>query len=152
MPQHTKAFPDLDRDLRFIPLGVEEPLVLTPGQIRRYNEAGHLFPIDIFSPTEIAEIRDYIDDLLPRALAAGWDNYQVVNWHKHCRGIWDIVTDSRIIDVVADLLGDTVILRHSHLFAKLAGDPRNHWANHPPPRRRVDPPQGRPLAAVRRWT
>ena len=31
-------------------------------------------------------------------------------------------------------------------------DPRNHWANHPPPRRRVDPPQGRPLAAVRRWT
>ena len=60
----------------------------------------------------------------PRALAAGWDNYQVVNWHKHCRGIWDIVTDSRIIDVVADLLGDTVILRHSHLFAKLPGDPK----------------------------
>ena len=27
-----------------------------------------------------------------------------------------------IIDVVADLLGDTVVLRHSHLFAKLPGD------------------------------
>ena len=25
-------------------------------------------------------------------------------------------------DVVADLLGDSVILRHSHLFAKLPGD------------------------------
>ena len=60
----------------------------------------------------------------PRALAAGWDNYQVVNWHKHCRGIWGIVTDSRIIDIVADLLGDTVVLRHSHLFAKLPGDPK----------------------------
>ena len=23
----------------------------------------------------------------------------MVNWHKHCRGIWDIVTDSRIVDV-----------------------------------------------------
>ena len=91
MTQHTNAFPDLDRDLRFIPLGVEEPRVLTPTQIRRYNEAGHLFPIDIFSPTEIAENRAHIDDLLPRALAAGWDNYQVVNWPKHCRGIWDIV-------------------------------------------------------------
>ena len=44
----------------------------------------------------------------------------MVNWHKHCRGIWDIVTDSRIINVVADLLGDTVVLRHSHLVAKLA--------------------------------
>ena len=48
----------------------------------------------------------------------------MVNWHKHCRGIWDIVTDSRIIDVVSDLLGDTVVLRHSHLFAKLLGDPK----------------------------
>ena len=48
----------------------------------------------------------------------------MVNWHKHCRGIWDIVTDSRIIDVVSDLLGDTVVLRHSHLFAKLPGDPK----------------------------
>ena len=120
--QHTNAFPDLDRDLRFIPLGVEEPRTLTPAQVRRYNEVGHLFPIDIFSPAEIAEIRAYIDDLLPKALAAGWNSYEVVNWHKCCRGIWDIVTEPRIIDVVADLLGDSVILRHSHLFAKLPGD------------------------------
>ena len=34
------------------------------------------------------------------------------------------MTDSRIIDVVADLLGDTVVLHHSHLFAKLPGDPK----------------------------
>ena len=120
--QHTNAFPDLDRDLRFIPLGVEEPRVLTPTQVRRYNEVGHLFPIDIFSPGEIAEIRAYIDDLLPKALAAGRNSYEVVNWHKSCRGIWDIVTEPRIIDVVADLLGDSAILRHSHLFAELPGD------------------------------
>ena len=101
---------------------MEEPPTLTPGQVGRYNEVGHLFPIDIFSPGEIAEIRADIDDLLPKALAAGWNSYEVVNWHKSCRGIWDIVTEPRIIDVVADLLGDSVILRHSHLFAKLAGD------------------------------
>ena len=122
--QHTNAFPELDRDLRFTPLGVDEPQVLTGEQIRRYNAVGHLFPIDIFSPAEIAEIRGYINDLLPKAMAAGWSNYEVVNWHKHCGGIWDIVSDSRIIDGVADLLGDTVVLRHSHLFAKLPGDPK----------------------------
>ncbi|MYC68642.1 MAG: hypothetical protein F4X12_20190, partial [Acidobacteriia bacterium] len=77
--QHTNAFPDLDRDLRFIPLGVEEPRTLTTAQVRRYDEVGHLFPIDIFSPGEIAEIRAYIDDLLPKALAAGWNSYEVVN-------------------------------------------------------------------------
>ena len=124
MAQHTNAFPELQRDLRFIPLGVDNPQVLTPTQISRYNDRGHLFPIDIFSPAEIAEIRAYIDDLLPKAMAAGWSNYDVVNWHKTCRGIWDIVTEPRIIDVVADLLGDTVVLRHSHLFAKLPGDPK----------------------------
>ena len=122
MAQHTNAFPELQRDLRFIPLGVDEPQVLSAEQIRRYNDRGHIFPIDIFSASEIAEIRAYIDDLLPKAMAAGWGNYDVVNWHKHCRGIWDIATEPRIIDVVADLLGDTVVMRHSHLFAKLPGD------------------------------
>ena len=32
------------------------------------------------------------------------------------------VVETPARDVVADLLGDSVILRHSHLFAKLAGD------------------------------
>ena len=30
MPQRTNAFPELDRDLRFILLGIDEPHVLTP--------------------------------------------------------------------------------------------------------------------------
>ena len=139
--RRINAFPELDRDLRFIPLGVDEPRHLSVDQVRRYNDAGHLFPIDIFSPTEIAEIRAYIDDLLPRTLAAGWDNYQVVNWHKHCGGIWDIVTDSRIIDVVSDLLGDTVVLRHRR--HRPLGQP-------PPPRRRTHPhPRQRLLGGPR---
>ncbi|MYE67786.1 MAG: phytanoyl-CoA dioxygenase family protein [Acidimicrobiia bacterium] len=124
MARHTNAFPELQRDLRFVPLGVADPQVLTREQIHRYNSDGFLCPIDIFSAGEIADIRAYIDDLLPTAQAAGWGNYDVVNWHKTCRGIWDLVTEPRIIDVVADLLGDSVVLRHSHLFAKLAGDPK----------------------------
>ena len=43
LTHHTNAFTDLDRDPRFIPLRVEAPRVLTPTQIRRYNEAGHLW-------------------------------------------------------------------------------------------------------------
>ncbi|MXV91418.1 MAG: hypothetical protein F4004_12195, partial [Acidimicrobiia bacterium] len=147
MARHTNAFPELQRDLRFVPLGRDDPQVLTPEQIDRYNADGFLFPIDIFSSDEIAEIRAYIDDLVPKALAAGWGNYDVVNWHKHCRGIWDLITEPRIIDVVSDLLGNSVVLRHSHLSADVHAydgwnahsvwcrgvDPRNHWANHPRP-------------------
>ena len=32
------------------------------------------------------------------------------------------MTENRILDIVQDLLGETVILRHSHFFAKLPGD------------------------------
>ena len=122
MTQRADAYPELQRDLRFFPLGVDQPTNLTAQQIEQYNDKGYVFPIDIFSQSEIESIRSYFDDLLPKALNAGWNSYELTNWHKHCQGVWDIVTDSRIIDVMEDMLGETVILRHSHFFAKLPGD------------------------------
>ena len=59
---------------------------------------------------------------MAKALAAGWSSYELVNWHKYCRGVWDIATDRRTVDVVGVLLDDTMILRHRHRFAKLGGD------------------------------
>ena len=44
------------------------------------------------------------------------------NWHKHCRGVWDLVMQPKLLDLVSDMLGDTVICRHSHFFAKLPYD------------------------------
>ena len=122
MAERRNAFPDLDRELQFFPLGVESPQHLSAAQISHYNARGYIAPIDVFSDAEISTIRSYFDELLPKALAAGWNSYEIVNWHKHCRGVWDIVTQPRILDFVQDLLGDTLILRHSHFFAKLPGD------------------------------
>ncbi|MCY3923518.1 MAG: phytanoyl-CoA dioxygenase family protein [Chloroflexi bacterium] len=122
MTQRSNAYPELERDLRFFPLGVDEPTHLTSAQIEQYNDKGYVFPIDIFSQSEIETIRGYFDELLPKALEAGWNSYELTNWHKHCQGVWDIVTDRRILDIMEDMLGDTVILRHSHFFAKLPGD------------------------------
>lgn len=122
MTIQTDAFPELDRVKKFFPLGVENPRLLTKAQIDQYNDQGYLFPFDIFSAEEITEIRAYFDDLLPKAMAAGWNSYEITNWHKHCRSVYDLVTNSRILDYVQDLLGETLILRHSHFFAKLPGD------------------------------
>jgi len=123
MTIQTDAFPELDRVKKFFPLGVENTQLLTKAQIDQYNDQGYLFPFDIFSAEEITEIRAYFfDDLLPKAMAAGWNSYEITNWHKHCRSVYDLVTNSRILDYVQDLLGETLILRHSHFFAKLPGD------------------------------
>ena len=122
MTERLNAYPELERELCFHPLGVDRPGVLTRGHIDSYNENGFLSPLSVFSDSEISSIRDYFDALLPRALAAGWSSYEMINWHKHCQGVYDIVTDGRVLDIVQDLLGESVILRHSHFFAKLPGD------------------------------
>jgi ectoine hydroxylase-related dioxygenase (phytanoyl-CoA dioxygenase family) len=122
MSQYLDAYPELQRDLRFFPLGVENPDLLTRAQIQHYNEKGYIAPIDLFDADEIAAIRAYFDELLPKAMAAGWNNYEITNWHKHCRGVWDIVTQPKLLDYIQDLLGQTIIIRHSHFFAKLPGD------------------------------
>ena len=122
MIKRTNAYPDLERDLQFYPLGINEPIFLNRLQIDRYNTKGYLFPFKIFNESEIIPIREYFDDLLDKALLAGWNSYEIINWHKHCQGIYDIVTDSRILDIIQDLLGESIILRHSHFFVKLPGD------------------------------
>ena len=116
------AYPDLRRDLKFFPLGVDAPSHLSKAQIDHYNAKGYIAPVSVFDDDEIKAIRSYFDELLPKALAAGWNSYEIVNWHKFCRGVWDIVTQPKILDYVQDLVGETVILRHSHFFTKLPGD------------------------------
>ena len=122
MEDITDAYPELERERKFFPLGVENPARLTRQQIAQYNDTGYLFPLDVFDEGEIAAVRAYFDALLPQALAAGWNNYEITNWHKSCAGLWDLVTEARVLDYVQDLLGETLILRHSHFFAKLPGD------------------------------
>ena len=122
MTQRTDAFPGTAARPAIFSSGVDDPVHLTTGQIEQYNDKGYVLPIDIFSSSEIESIRDYFDELLPKATEAGWNSYELTNWHKHCQGVWDIVTDSRIIDIMEDMLGETVILRHSHFFTKLPGD------------------------------
>ena len=69
------AFPDLERELDFIPLGVDTPQVLTHEQIQHYNEFGYVAPLAVFNDDEMAAIRAYFDKLLPRAIDAGWGQY-----------------------------------------------------------------------------
>ena len=51
------AYPDLGRDLRFFPLGVDDPKLLTHEQIKHYNEKGYIAPITVFDEDEMAEMR-----------------------------------------------------------------------------------------------
>jgi len=116
------AFPDLQRDLSFYSVQNDHPKTLTVAQVQQYNEKGYIFPLDVFTPTEIAAHRAYFEGLMDKAAAKGWNNYSINGWQTRCAGIYDLILTPRILDYVQDLLGETLICWATHYFCKMPGD------------------------------
>ena len=128
-PTHYSAINDdvlgeVTRDLRFHPSSVDSLRVLTPERIADYNRDGYILPIDVFSTAEITGIRTYFDDLLTQVLASGKDQYSISTAHTKYGPVFDLLTEPRIVDHVADLLGDQIVGWGSHFFCKLPHDPK----------------------------
>lgn len=112
----------IERDLRFYPSTVTTPQVLTKEQVADFNRDGYVRPFRIFDDAEITEIRTYFDDLLTRVVAAGGDSYSISSAHLKYGRVYDLLTDTRIVDCVADILGDNIVGWGSHFFCKMPGD------------------------------
>ncbi len=114
----------LKRNLTFHPADPVRARTLTGSQIEGYNRDGFIRPVDIYPPDEILEIRHYFDRLLEKTIAAGGNSYSISTAHMKYGRVYDILTNVRIIDCVADLLGDDVVAWGSHFFCKMPGDGR----------------------------
>ncbi|HXE11793.1 MAG TPA: phytanoyl-CoA dioxygenase family protein [Bryobacteraceae bacterium] len=118
----TDELGKLQRDLRFHPSTTENPATLTREQIAAFNRDGYLAGIRIFSEEEITEIRRYFDDLLAKTIAAGGDSYSIATAHRSHGRVYDILTDSRLVSRIKDLIGEDVVGWGSHFFCKMPGD------------------------------
>ena len=122
------AHPDIERELEFFAVENACPQKLTRQQIRDFNESGFIFPLDVFTSEEAGANRTYFDGLMVDAAALGHTSYSINGWHKYCQGIYDLVTNERILDYVQDLLGEDLICWGTHYFNKLPGeDKRVVW-------------------------
>ncbi|MDB5312508.1 MAG: hypothetical protein JWO38_6710 [Gemmataceae bacterium] len=127
-PTTFKAVPGQDelgattRDLSFHPCTNPAPKVLTPDQIARFNRDGYLMPLRVFSAAEIADLRRYFDGLLARYTAEGKDSYSISSAHLRHSRVWDVLTNPRVVGIVSDLLGPSVVGWGSHFFCKMPGD------------------------------
>ncbi len=110
------------RDLKFYPLGKENPTRLTQSQIDHYNQRGFIAPLEVFNPQEILSIRAYFDDLLARVVAEGGNSYSISSAHLKYGPVFDILTDPRLVELMSDLLGENVIAWGSHFFCKMPHD------------------------------
>jgi hypothetical protein len=110
------------RDLSFHPVRNDAPKVLSHEQLDRFNRDGYLMPFRIFSAAEVAELRAYFDALLARYVAEGKDSYSISSAHLRHGRVWDVLTNPRIVALVSDLLGPSVVAWGSHFFCKMPGD------------------------------
>jgi hypothetical protein len=127
-PTSFNAIPGQDdlaavsRDLSFHPSVNAAPKVLTARQIDQFNRQGYLKPFRIFSEAEIADVRGYFDNLLAKYLAEGKDSYSISSAHLRHGRVWDLLTNPRIVALVSDLLGPSVVAWGSHFFCKMPHD------------------------------
>ena len=128
VPPSFKITPDqndleqMQRDLRFYPSQVTSPKVLSVDQISQYNQDGYVRGLRVFDSQEIARNRQYFDALLANVLAAGGDSYSISTAHLKYGYVYDLITNPRIVDCVADILGPNVIGWGSHFFCKMPKD------------------------------
>ncbi len=118
----TEELGAIPRDLSFHPCKNPAPAVLSLEQIERFNRDGYLMPFRFFSAAEIADLRSYFDTLLARYSAEGKDSYSISSAHLRHGRVWDVLTNPKIVAVVRDLLGPSVIAWGSHFFCKMPGD------------------------------
>jgi ectoine hydroxylase-related dioxygenase (phytanoyl-CoA dioxygenase family) len=121
IPDNTEL-DQIERDLRFHPLGVENPQTLTREQIAAFNRDGFIKGIRIFDEDEIAAHRRYFDRLLARVIAEGGDSYSISTAHLKYPEVYDLLTHPRVVAVVKDLLGENVVGWGSHYFCKMPRD------------------------------
>lgn len=114
------------RDLSFAPIS-HTPKTLNPEQVEFYNQEGYLRPFDLFTEAEAENNRTYFDKLLKQVLAANYKqgSYAINGYHNRCKGIYDIATDPRILDIIEDIIGPDIVCWGSHFFCKLPGDPKH---------------------------
>ena len=109
-------------DLSFAPVVNTAPKHLSPAQIDGYNRTGFVQPFEVFSEAEIAEIRAYTDGLMTSMGAAG--AYGINCYQARLSGLYDIATDPRIVDLVADIIGPNVLCWASAILSKKPHDPK----------------------------
>ncbi len=126
--------------------------MLSKDQVEFYNEHGYLHIPQVFSPAEIGELSDDLDKLVREwaTTSMGWTGpwrraymSAEVEAKSKLTAMHDLqfysmawmraVTSSRMVDVVADLLGPNVDLHHSTLHIKPpgAGQPFPMHQDHP---------------------
>ena len=110
---------------------------LADAKIEQFSEQGYLSPLDVFTASEVAQLRQKFEDFEQHhgdaAVSMRTDLHLLASW------AWRAVTDPRLIDPLVSLLGQNVLLWSMNWFLKEPGDGKfvslhqdaNYWGLEP---------------------
>jgi non-heme Fe2+,alpha-ketoglutarate-dependent halogenase len=112
----------------------------------RYRERGCLFPIQVFSPDEVADFRMHFDEYYTyhesRLASLPPSKHGSVYGHTHTflRWVYRMMTHPNVLNAVESILGPNLVVRDSGWFVKMPGDSKyiswhqdaTYWGLHPP--------------------
>ena len=113
------------------------PHALDDTQQTRYEADGYLSPLRVFTPQETRDLRRQFEDFEARmgdeAVARRTDLHLLQRW------AWDVVTDPRVVEPVASVIGPDVLLWSTNWFIKEPRDGKfvslhqdaNYWGLEP---------------------
>lgn len=99
------------------------PNVLTREQIAAYERDGFLFPIDVYTRQEAAELSRKLEEV---EAGVGHELQLKYRIKAHLPFPWlcDVVRSERLLDAVEDIIGPNILCWGASFFAKKAHDPR----------------------------
>ena len=91
---------------------------LTEQQRKFYEENGYLVGLPpVFNVGQVKDLNDGLTELM-KLLRPGEDAKDIREWHESSRFLYDICTNSTILDFVEDILGPDFYLWGSNFFVK----------------------------------
>jgi chlorinating enzyme len=93
----------------------------TPEQVRFYRENGYLKFDRIFTPGEMAALRDHVDAMIAD-LPEGKRPESMDVPHFKDPWLFRYLAHPRVLDVIEDFIGPDIVLWSSHFIAKPGGD------------------------------
>ncbi len=119
---------------------------LTESELAKYREQGYLFPVEVFSPSEVVEFRAHFDEYFAyhRSRLEGLppSKHASIYGHTHTflRWVYRMISHRNVLDAVESILGPNLVVRDTAWFVKMPGDKKyiswhqdaTYWGLHPP--------------------
>lgn len=97
---------------------------LTREQIDHFHDKGYVHPLTLCSPEEMAQIRPLLERVVQTKPA---NTHRFQSRHLDSRAVYDLCSHPSVVEAVASLIGDDVVLWRSNFFYKQPGDPPIPW-------------------------